>query len=128
MTSPDLPDNLRAFIHDCIPHVDAAEVLLLFAKEPARAFVLPELIERLRPAVVSEATVRRYLTRFEAVGLVAHEDGGYRFTPSTPEYEAAVRALEKLYNEMPVTLVRMIYAPKDDPIRAFADAFKIKKS
>lgn len=127
MTQPDIPENLRGFIHDCIPHVDAAEVLLALSAEPARAFTLGELLEKLRPAEVSEATVQKYLARFESCGLVAHEDGAYRFTPSSSECVIAVSALAKLYNERPVTLVRMIYAPKEDPLRAFADAFKIKK-
>jgi hypothetical protein len=32
-----------------------------------------------------------------------------------------------VYNERPVTLVRVIYSPKDDKIRSFADAFRLKK-
>ena len=128
MTQPDIPDNLRGFIHDCIPHVDAAEVLLALSADPSRAFTLEELLDALRPADISEATVEKYLARFESCGLVAREDGAYRYTPTSAECEIAVSALAKLYNERPVTLVRMIYAPKDDQLRAFADAFKIKKS
>jgi hypothetical protein len=127
MSAPDQSPGLRAFIHDCIPHVDAAEVLLLLASDRDRTYTLPDLVEKLAPAQISEATVRRYLARFEACGLVAHEDGRYRYTPGSSECEVSVDALAKLYNEMPVTLVRMIYAPKEDPLRAFADAFRLKK-
>jgi hypothetical protein len=127
MTPPEIPENLRGFIHDCIPHVDAAEVLLALSAEPDRSFTLRELVEKLRPAEISEATVHKYLARFEGCGLVAHEHGAYRFTPASSECELAVSALAKLYNERPVTLVRMIYAPKEDSLRAFADAFRIKK-
>ena len=44
MTQPQLPDNLLDFIRDCIPHVDAAEVLLLLAKQGRHAFALRDLI------------------------------------------------------------------------------------
>jgi hypothetical protein len=38
-----------------------------------------------------------------------------------------VTQLAKVYNERPVTLIRMIYALKDTKIQSFADAFKIRK-
>jgi hypothetical protein len=57
-----------------------------------------------------------------------HEEGRYRLGPAAPEYEVILATPARLYNERPVTLVRMIYAPKEERIRAFADAFKLKKS
>jgi hypothetical protein len=127
MSRPDHSPGLRAFIHDCIPHVDAAEVLLLLAADRDRTYTLADLVEQLASAQIGEATVRKYLARFEACGLIAHEEGRYRYTPGSPESDVSVSALAKLYNEMPVTLVRMIYAPKEDPLRAFVDAFRLKK-
>ena len=57
----------------------------------------------------------------------AKENNAYRYSPASPELDALVRALTKVYNERPVTLVRMIYAPRDEKIRSFADAFRLKK-
>jgi hypothetical protein len=128
MTPADLPENLPGFIHHCIPHVDAAEVLLLLARNPARALALRELVDMLRPAGISEVTLQRYLAWFEACDLVAHEHGAYRYEPPSSRCELLVHALAKLYDERPVTLVRMIYSPKADRIRAFANAFKIKST
>jgi hypothetical protein len=128
MTDAKLPDDLRVFIHECIPHVDAAELLLLLARDAARAFAPTELKYELKHSGISVATLERYLLRFSELGLVARENNTYRLAPDASEYGRVLAELGRLYNEQPVTLVRMIYAPKDERIRAFADAFKLKKT
>ena len=128
MTDPDFPDDLRAFLQEYISSVDAAELLIVLARDPARRYRLGEVIDAMRPTVLSEPAARRYLIHFEAHGLVTSERGEtYQYSPATPALDAEVRALTKVYNERPVTLVRLIYAPKDEKIRSFADAFRLKK-
>ena len=127
MTDPDFPDDLRSFIQDYIPTVDAAELLLALTREPARRYAVGAAIDAVRPTVLSEPVARRYLGHFESQGLLVSEGGEYRYSPATPALERAVRALMKVYNERPVTLVRMIYGPRDEKIRSFADAFRLKK-
>ena len=39
-----------------------------------------------------------------------------------------MRTLARAYKERPVTLIRMIYALRDQRIRSFADAFRLKGS
>lgn len=128
MTDPDFPDDLRSFIQEYISTVDAAELLIRLAAGPSRAYRLADAISAMRPTVLSEPAARRYLVHFEAHGLVTSEGGvTWQYSPATPALDAAVRALTKVYNERPVTLVRIIYAPKDEKIRSFADAFRLKK-
>jgi hypothetical protein len=128
MTDPDFPEELRSFIQDTIPSVDAAELLLVLAQHPESEYQVVDLINTLRPTTVSEPVVRRYLSHFQSVGVVAmRENSAYRYAPASPDLDGLVRALTKVYNERPVTLVRMIYAPRDDKIRSFADAFRLKK-
>ena len=122
-----MPGDVRGFIQDCIPHVDAAELLLILTRDKGRAFSVTELTCELKHSDLSEAAVEKYLATFMECGLIAREHGTYRLAPVTPEYDDILTELGRLYNEQPVTLVRMIYAPKDDRLRAFADAFKIKK-
>lgn len=125
---PDFPEELRSFIQETIPSVDAAELLLVLAQHPDRDYQVVDVINTMRPTAVSEPVVRRYLNHFHSVGVVAvKENNTYRYSPSSPELDGLVRALTKVYNERPVTLVRMIYAPRDDKIRSFADAFRLKK-
>jgi hypothetical protein len=128
MTDPDFPDELRSLIQETIPTLDAAELLLLLAQNRDRPYSVRSIVEAMRPTAVSESTVRRDLQQFQSRGLVsAGENDNYRYAPATPELEAAVRALTRVYNERPVTLVRMIYSLKDEKIRSFADAFRLKK-
>ena len=127
MTDLKLPADVRSFIQACIPDVDAAELLLFVARERPQAHSLRKLTAQLKHAELTEAAVERYLSGFVQCGLFEREADAYRFAPSASQYDAVVRELGRLFNEQPVTLVRMIYAPKDDRLRAFSDAFKIKK-
>jgi hypothetical protein len=125
---PDFPEALRAFIREHIPDVDAAELLLQLAREPERQYDVPTLLDSLRPSAISDGTARRYLTAFEERGLVASPAPGcYRYSPASEDVSEAVRALMRVYNARPVTMVRMIYALRDEKIRSFADAFRLKK-
>jgi hypothetical protein len=125
--NPEFPEGLRTLIRECIPGVDAAELLLLLARAPEVTFELGTLISSLRGTDLSEASACAYLARFEACGLVAEEQGRYRFSAGDEQVREWVSVLERLYNERPVTLIRTIYALREDRPRAFADAFKIKK-
>ena len=127
MEDPDFPEALRAFIREHIPDVDAAELLLKLAREPDRAYDLALLLGELRPTAISEAIARRHLTHFEERGLVEAQAGYYRYRPSSPDADRCVQALMRVYNARPVTMVRVIYALRDEKIRSFADAFRIKK-
>ena len=49
------------------------------------------------------------------------------WTPPDDATAAHVRTLERAWRERPVTLIRMIYALRDTKIRAFADAFRLRK-
>jgi hypothetical protein len=128
MTDPDFPEALRAFIRDYIPNVDAAELLFLFARAHAKPLDLAAALDGLRPAVISPAAARRQLEAFAERGVLARlGDDTYEYRPESVELDELVRALTRVYNERPVTLVRTIYALRDETIRSFADAFRIKK-
>ena len=127
MTDPDFPDALRSFIQEAIPTVDAAELLLALLRTPERPLELREILDSMGSAAPSESAARHYLTTFNTRGIVAAYGERYQYAPENSDIDAAVRALARVYNERPVTLVRTIYAPKDDKIRSFADAFRLKK-
>ena len=128
MSDPDFPAELRSFIRDSIPDIDAAELLLLLARNPARNYDLAAMLKEVRPTIISETAARRHLALFRERGLISSVgEDAYRYGPGSAELEELVRALTKVYNERPVTLVRVVYALKDEKIRSFADAFKLKK-
>jgi hypothetical protein len=128
MSDPDFPEALRAFIRDNIPDVDAAELLLLLARNRERRFDLHGLLAELASTAVTEPVARKHLTLLQERGLVVSTRAStYQYSPSTPQLDSAVRALTRVYNERPVTMVRMIYTLRDEKIRSFADAFRFKK-
>jgi hypothetical protein len=122
------PEALRSFIRDNIPDVDAAEILLLLARNRERRFDLHGLLAELASTAVTEPVARKHLTLLQERGLVVSTRAStYQYSPSTPQLDSAVRALTRVYNERPVTMVRMIYTLRDEKIRSFADAFRFKK-
>jgi hypothetical protein len=125
MTNSDFPEGLRDLIRGCLPNIDAVEILLLLSRQPRKQFEVSEIAAASRPEL-SEAAIRSDLKRLFTCGLLRENDGRYRFTPASTNLRDLVRALEKLYNERPVTLVRTIYALRDEPMRAFSDAFRLK--
>ena len=124
---PDFSDQFCAFLQRRVPSVDAAELLLLLAEDPNRAWELGELRERFATmSVLSEADVLRNLEAFRNSEVAARDaDRRVRYRPS-PSFDAHVATLARLYVERPVTLFRVIYALRDAKIKTFADAFKFR--
>jgi hypothetical protein len=51
----------------------------------------------------------------------------FRYAPVSPALDAAVRATARAYREKPVAITTAIYSQPADEIRAFADAFRLRK-
>lgn len=125
MDDLEFTDEFCRFLQETITAVDAAELLLWYRGHPGRAFALEETVAKLGPGI-SVDDAEKYLKRFEARGLLAQLDGGYRYRPES-ELAPQVEKLALAYNQRPVTLIRVIYAFRDSSIRSFADAFRLRK-
>lgn len=125
----DFTDAFCEFLQFSVTAVDAAELLLLLHENPDRAWTPQEVVAKLQAgAGLTEGEAARYLDVFQARGLLAREDSmRVRYSPATPDLDAHVRMLAKLYNERPVTLIRVIYGLRDMRIKSFADAFKFRR-
>jgi hypothetical protein len=125
----ELPAEVRHLIHSSVPSIDALEVLVQVVRHRDEPRTLPELIEVLGTAAVSEPVVRESLALLRGQGILSETpDGRVVCRPDSPAVETAIGLLLRAYNERPVTLIRTVYAIADaKKIQAFADAFKIKK-
>jgi hypothetical protein len=125
---PDFTDDFCSFLQRCVSNVDAAELLLLVFKNPEALWEPRDLSAQLAPAAnVPEADVQRYLDVFQQCALVSRDaDRRVQYRPS-PEHDAHITRLARLYLERPVTLFRMIYALRDMKISTFADAFRLRR-
>jgi hypothetical protein len=125
LMASELPETLLRFIESCVPTYEAAELLLVFAAHPEREFTPEEIVESMRPAVITVSAVKEYAALFVACRLIAAADGRYRYGPS-PQRKERLRELEHAYKEKPVTLINAIHRTANPDIRSFAAAFKLR--
>jgi len=124
---PDFTDSFCGFLQRYVANVDSAELLLLLAKEPQRAWEVDELRAELATlTTLSEADILRGLDAFQYGAIVVRDaERRVRYLPSS-SHDTHVATLARLYVERPVTLFRIIYALRDMKIKTFADAFKLR--
>lgn len=122
-------DEFCRFIQTTTTSVDAAELLLLLAREPVQWWEPAGLANALKPAtVMTDAEAARYVEQFQAAALIAvGPDKRIQYRPANETLRAHVDMLAQAYKERPVTLIRMIYALRDLKIQSFADAFKLRR-
>lgn len=103
----------------------AIELLLLLYREPERCCSIDDLVRELRS---NAQLVGDVVALLERIGIVARQaDGAYRYQAATPTLAALVGDLTRLHAERPLALAREIHGTPDDKLRAFSDAFKLKK-
>jgi hypothetical protein len=100
----------------------ALELILLLRRDPARCWSAPELVRELR---ASASLVADNLHHFLTTGLIAPEEGCYRYAPASPILDGLCADLEAAYRERPVAMINMIARPTDS-LQSLADAFKFK--
>ena len=127
MEDPLFSDAFCRFLQIHVPSVFAAELLLQLAREPERWWELGELLSALPPAGVTPNDARRYVEGQPQLLQLAPGDR-VRFGQPNPETSLFIRALDKAYNERPVTLIRVIYNLRDSRIQSFADAFRLRRN
>lgn len=117
---------MARFLVANIESVVQLEILRVLAGEREKEWVAADLA----PAVQAQPqTTARDLAALERRGLVtAAPPPGlrYRYGPRDPELGEKVRRLLQLYNERPVTMIRMIYALADTTFTRLADALRTR--
>lgn len=125
MQDVEFSDTFCRFLQECIPAVDAGELLLVFHRRPDASFTVQEAVSKLGPGIAHD-DAEKYARVFAARGILAADGGRLRYRPDCAD-AASVETLAQAYLQRPVTLVRVIYALRDSKIQTFADAFKLRK-
>lgn len=122
-------DEFCQFLRVAVPTVDAAELLLLLARDRERWWSAAEAAAALAPGVsLTETEVLQYFVVFQSNALIAvAPDKRVQYRPAHGTLEAHGRLLAQAYRERPVTLIRVIYALRDSKIQSFADAFRLRR-
>jgi len=121
-----LTEPVRRFLSEHINSVVQLEALLLVSSQPERRWTADELGRELRVEIGwAEAQLNDLCSR----GLLDCEDTvrSYTYKPKSPELQAAVNHLSSAYRERRVAVISFIYTKPSDPIRGFADAFRLRK-
>jgi hypothetical protein len=120
-----IPESVARFLAAHVRSLEQLEILLLLAASPERVWTADSVNAVVRSSAASAA---ERLAELRALGLLAVDDSkAYRYAPPNRDVSAAVEELAHFYKERRVKIVEMIYAPPSDPVRGFADAFKLKK-
>lgn len=120
-------DALRTFLQQRLSSIDQIEIVLLLMKEPTRSFTAPEVAATLGTAPEA-AAMRLFL--LASGGLIAFEPSAvprYRYVVSDDEADFMIRELGELYATDRDAVVNAIDVRAQDPLRSFADAFKLRK-
>lgn len=80
-----------------------------------------------RGARLGPQTVERCAADLVSARLVSHDPAArsYRYAPPNVD-RATVDELSSLYHQRPVTLVKLVYAQPPNPVKSFADAFRLR--
>ena len=126
-TTQPLPDLVTRLVADRIDSIAQLEVLLLLFRAAPRAWTAPEVASELRIDGAWAAEQLAVLRDRQLLGQRAPDSGLHVFAPATPELAKAVDALAACYADRRVALVALLYSRPSDTIRAFADAFRIRR-
>ena len=119
-------EGLRTFLQQRLTSMEQIEVVLLLRKEPARSWTAPEVSAALRTAPES-AAMRLFL--LASSGMIAFEPAGlprYRYAGEDRETDGLLQELAEVLAVDRGAIAALVGAPPD-PLRSFADAFKLKR-
>lgn len=123
-----IPEDVSRFFQDHIETIDQLEILRILGEDPEKEWDAAVLAGEVQAA---PPLVRVHVTAMAARGLLTMTLRGAnlscRHGAGTPELVEMVDRLLQVYKERPVTMIKMVYARARDPLRAFADAFRIRK-
>ena len=125
MSQDEIPPNVRRFLSDHVESVVQVEALLLLHARPDVAFGSADVAAALK---VEPAWAGAQLSNLRSRGILAEvAPGAYRWAPATAEIGSAVDGLARAYADRRVTVIGLIYARPSEPLRSFADAFRIRR-
>ncbi len=119
--------EIERFIWSHIPSVAELEILLLLREKAPREFDAATVAAELRIAPAGAEAGLADLAGKRLLEANRQVKGQYRYQPVNPGLNDMVTQLAALYVSWRVSIIELIFAKPPDQIRAFADAFRIKR-
>ncbi|HEX8252142.1 MAG TPA: hypothetical protein VF846_03255 [Thermoanaerobaculia bacterium] len=122
-----ISDRLALFIRERLPSLEQIEIVLLLRRESERGWTAPEVSQNLGTPPESTA-MRLFLLASNGVIVFDGSSGLPRYRYSAGASEGDMVELAQVYEDDRGALVALVGGPvAPDPLRSFADAFKLKK-
>ncbi len=122
------PEDVTNFMYENVESIDQLEILRILSEDPEKEWDFTALANEVQAA---PQTIRAHLTAMQARGLLMTTTRGAdltcRYGVSSRKLEDGVGHLLQMYKKRPVTMIKMLYQRAKDPLRAFANAFRIRK-
>lgn len=122
-----MPAAVTRLLTEHVRSLMALELLLLIRSEPDRERSADELSRELRS---TSAWTKKELDFLVSRGLAAGTGASpkcFRYARGSAEIESAMDWLAASYHERRFSIIQLIYPAPSDPIRDFAEAFRIRK-
>jgi hypothetical protein len=127
MTPKALPDDVIRFLNEHIDSVEQLEVLLLLHRAAEAAWTA----EMVAAALYTQpASAARRLESLHADGLIERVAGAgdaYRFVPEPADQGEMIATIADTYRERRVAVVTAIASKPMENVRAFSDAFRLRR-
>ncbi len=121
----EVSEEVGRFLAAHISSVAQLETLLLLQMNPGRKWSAEELAHELR---IESVGAEKQLGMLVRSGLLRKdEEGRFGYAPANAELHRAVVALAQSYLVRRVTIIAMIFANPSENLRAFSDAFRLRK-
>jgi len=128
----ELPEDVRALLHEHIESYEHLETLLLLRRERYEQWTSEGVAARLR---VRPELIEAALANLKASGLVEATGVApprFAYRPASSGLDAAVGRLEREYAERPILIIQLMSANAIERLRTaalhtFADAFVLHK-
>jgi hypothetical protein len=127
VTGDGVPPEVADFIAKFVGSVVQLESLLLLAGDAGRRWTADDVARELR---IDRAWAEAQLDVLCGQSLLACEEGAarhFRYAPPDQPTRDTVAALATTYAERRVTVTGLIFSKPHDALRAFSDAFRIRK-
>lgn len=107
-----VPDEVTEFVHAHIDRLETLHVLVLLHATAPRAWSIRDVsLQRQSSAYSAEISLRQ----LHRAGLLAREEGLYRFQPQTPELVEQAAWLVWWYQARPNAVITLIFSGRRRP-------------
>lgn len=118
-----IPDDVKRFVDQCVTSVEGLELLLLVRRESGRSWT-PEAAAATLHTSPTSSSIR--FGELVAARVVSADDAGFRYSAPAGT-DKVIGTLERFYGSHRARIIGMIFDKPPGPVRAFADAFRLRK-